>query len=146
MSINLLIILAFFPLRRYNDPGDGMKKQRLFVLAMLGIGAATVTAAVYILAQYGWGIPCPVYRFTGWLCPGCGNTRAALSLLRLDVKTALGYNLLFPLEFGYLLWVILRVCYAYWQTGKFSYRPLRPWMDVVVLVAVVLWGIVRNII
>ena len=122
-----------------------MKKRRMWVLLLLGAGALAITAMVYILAQYGLGIPCPVYRLTGLQCPGCGNSRAALALLRLDVKAALGYNLLFPLEFGYLLWVILRVCYAYWQTGKFSYRPLRPWMDVVVLVAVVLWGIVRNI-
>lgn len=123
-----------------------MKKHRMWVLLLLGAGALALTALIYILAQLGLGIPCPVYRFTGLQCPGCGNTRAVLALLRLDLPAALEHNLLFPLEFGYLLWVILRACYAYWQTGRFSYRPLLPWMDMVVLAAVVLWGIVRNVI
>lgn len=115
-------------------------------MLLLGAGALAAVAVISVLAQHGLGIPCPVYRLTGLQCPGCGNSRAALALLRLDLKAALGYNLLFPLEFGYLLWVILRICYAYWQTGRFSYRPLRPWIDAVVLAAVILWGIIRNII
>lgn len=122
-----------------------MKKRRMWFLLLLGVGALVATASIYILAQYGLGIPCPVYRITGLLCPGCGNTRAALALLRLDFPAALGYNLLFPLEFGYLLWVILRSCVAYWRTGQFTYRPARPWMDGAVLAIIVLWGMLRNI-
>lgn len=41
-------------------------------------------------------IGCPIHYFTGIPCPGCGMTRAILSLLRLDLGGALYYH---PLVF-----------------------------------------------
>ncbi len=43
------------------------------------------------------GIGCPVRYATGISCPGCGMTRAWLSLLRLDFAGAFYYHPLFPL-------------------------------------------------
>ena len=43
------------------------------------------------------GIGCPVRFITGISCPGCGMTRAWLSLLRLDFAGAFYYHPLFPL-------------------------------------------------
>ena len=37
-------------------------------------------------------IPCPILWLTGISCPGCGITRAAVSLCRLDIGQALYYN------------------------------------------------------
>ena len=78
----------------------------------------------------------------------CGPIPGALVGFTADfvgcLFTPFGYNPLFALEFGYLFWVILRACLAYWRTGRFSYKPLRQWMDGAVLVIVLLWGIVRN--
>ena len=39
---------------------------------------------------------CPSSYFLGIPCPGCGMTRAFLSLLHLDFKTAFFYHPLFP--------------------------------------------------
>lgn len=102
-------------------------------------------ATLYILARLGFGIPCLFYQITGLQCPGCGNTRAVLAMLRLDVKSALEYNLLFPLEFGYIGWVLLHCCRRYLQTGQFAYLPSRRWLDAVLLALVVLWWILRNL-
>ncbi len=58
-------------------------------------------AIVCILAFYGvlflLGITCPIKFVTGVSCPGCGMTRAWLSLLRLDVGAAFSYHPLFLL-------------------------------------------------
>ncbi len=122
-----------------------MKKQRIFTLLALGTALGIILAVLFLLAQQGIGLFCPFYQLTGLQCPGCGNSRAALALLRLDLISALRYNLLFPLEFGYLLWVVLSGCGNYLQTGRFHYQPKRIWIDTSVLVLVVIWGILRNL-
>lgn len=122
-----------------------MKRQRILILSALTAAAAAVLAVFYFLAKQGIGLGCPLYQLTGLQCPGCGNSRAALALLRLDIAGALGYNFLFPLEFGYLLWVIGAACRTYLNTGRFCYRPRWIWIDITVLVLVVSWGIVRNV-
>lgn len=98
-----------------------------------------------IAAMHGFGIPCLLRTFTGLLCPGCGNSRAALALMRLDFAAAFSYNLLFPLEFFYLIWVYVHCCKAYLKGKRFSYKPPYPIMDILILAAIVIWGIVRNL-
>ncbi len=121
-----------------------MKKQRAWVLLALAAAAAAAIAIFYFLAQRGIGIGCPLYLLTGLRCPGCGNSRAALALLQGDLLRALEMNLLFPLEFGYLLWVAGCCGVRYWKSGKLQYRPRWVWADAVILAVVVLWGICRN--
>ena len=36
---------------------------------------------------------CPFYRYTGFYCPACGNTRSVRSLLEGDILSALQYNI-----------------------------------------------------
>ena len=51
---------------------------------------------------------CPIRRFWGISCPGCGMTRACAALLRLDFQTAAAYHpLVFVLIPG-LLYVVFR--------------------------------------
>jgi hypothetical protein len=121
-----------------------VKKQRAWVLLALAAGAAAAIAIFYFLAQRGIGIGCPLYLLTGLRCPGCGNSRAALALLQGDLLRALEMNLLFPLEFGYLLWVAGCCGAHFWKNGKLQYRPRWVWADAVILAVVVLWGICRN--
>ena len=119
-------------------------RQRNILLLCAGILAA---ATAYCIAAYnGFGIPCLFHQITGLLCPGCGNSRAALALLRLDIGTALSCNPLFPLEFFYILWVYGHCCKAYLKGKRFSYTPTHPIMDILILAAIVIWGIVRNLI
>lgn len=56
---------------------------------------------ILVILIYGilqvFGITCPIKFITGVSCPGCGMTRAYLSLLRLDFKSAYYYHPLFIL-------------------------------------------------
>lgn len=61
-------------------------KEKLKTLSILVV----LVAAMYLLK-----IPCPLNRITGIPCPGCGMTRAYLSLLRLDFAAAFRFNPMF---------------------------------------------------
>ncbi len=124
------------------------KNFRRRITHILLISAAILLLVIffYILAAAGIGLPCLFYQLTGFLCPGCGNSRAAMCLLRLDIAGALGYNLLFPVEFLYLAWVYFFCCRSYLKGGRFTYKPPFPALDIGLLILIVLWGVVRNVI
>ena len=120
--------------------------RRSIHILLISLGIFFAVVVFYVLAVHGIGIPCLFHKVTGLLCPGCGNSRAALALLRLDVAGALAYNLLFPLEFFYLAWVYFCCCRQYLKTGKFTYRPPFIAADIAILILLVLWWVVRNLI
>ena len=119
--------------------------KRHFHLLLGALAAIAAVGLVYILARHGIGIPCLFLKLTGFQCPGCGNTRAALALLRLDIAAAFGYNPLFALEFAYLLWLLLHCAKSYLRGGRFSYTPPALWLDVAVLLVLLAWWVVRNL-
>ena len=51
---------------------------------------------------------CPFYYLFHIPCPGCGMTRACKALLRLDFRTAVYYNCLFPIPIFWALYQLLR--------------------------------------
>ena len=110
------------------------------------LAAVAAVALIYILARHGIGVPCLFLKLTGFQCPGCGNTRAALALLRLDATAAFGYNPLFLLEFFYLLWVLFHCCKSYLKGGRFSYTSPALWLDAAILVVLLAWWVLRNLI
>lgn len=79
-----------------------MEKLRKF------IAPAIIIALFYVLLHI-IGIGCPIKFITGISCPGCGMSRAALSLLRLDFAAAFYYHPFFPLVFIMAGIFILRI-------------------------------------
>ncbi len=51
---------------------------------------------------------CPIKIIFGIPCPGCGITRAFLSLIRFDFKKAFEYHPLFPVVFIELMYFVFR--------------------------------------
>ena len=64
------------------------------------------------VTKTGKGIPCLFYCFLGMKCPGCGLTRAAVSIVHGDLKAAAGYNIMsitvMPALFVYLVYRVIR--------------------------------------
>ena len=120
------------------------RRQRNILL--LSAGVLLFLALYCIAARSGYGLPCLFRQLTGLSCPGCGNSRAALALLKLDPAAAFSYNLLFPLEYFYLFWVYAHCCKSYLRGKRFSYTPPCPIMDILILAAILLWWIIRNVI
>ena len=119
---------------------------RLFRVILLSFGLAAAAAALVLLAKVGLGIGCPLYQLTGLQCPGCGNSRAAMALLRLDFAASFSYNPLFLPQIGYIAWVYLYSCVSYVKGKRFTYTPPVPALDIAFLIICLLWGVVRNFI
>jgi len=81
---------------------------------------------------------CPVRAIFGVDCPGCGMTRACLSALRLDFRSAFAYHPLFWLFGIELVYVLLRD-----QIKRFA--PISPKVESVAFIVsmillVIVWG------
>ena len=55
----------------------------------------TLALLLFISVLYFLKTTCPIKELFGIECPGCGMTRAILSALRLDLKTAFEYHRMF---------------------------------------------------
>ena len=80
------------------------KARLLRVCLIAGIAAAALVGYVVTFALTGLGFPCVLYEATRLKCGGCGLTRAAVSLLRLDFAAAFSYHALWPVFAAYFLW------------------------------------------
>lgn len=84
-----------------------MKKHlTLAVFALIFIGLGVVFYSFNPQNSiYFW--KCPIYYFTGYLCPGCGSQRAIHELLHLNIKKAFEYNALFVTVTPYVILAIV---------------------------------------
>jgi hypothetical protein len=119
---------------------------RLVRIVLLSVGIVAAAAIFVLLAKAGIGIGCPFHKLTGLQCPGCGNSRAAMALLRLDFAASFSYNPLFLPQIGYIAWVYLYSCVSYLKGKRFTYTPPVPALDIAFLVICLLWGVARNFI
>ena len=91
-------------------------------------------------------IPCVFHYATGLYCPGCGSGRALYSLMHLRFYAALRYN-----AFAAILLPALGILYLCWAVGYVRtggdqvMRRIPQWIPWVILAALVLYGILRNL-
>ena len=125
------------------DPHQKARLARVLLLA----AAVTVSLAGYvaIFASTGRGFPCILYALTGWQCGGCGLTRAAASLLELDVASAFSFHALWPVPAAYLVWVGVSDATVYVRTGKVQLLQPPWWIHGAALAVTVGYGILRNL-
>ena len=93
----------------------------------------------------GFGYPCFFHLITGLNCPGCGITRAALKILELDFVGAVKQNaFLIPIAL-YVGWIFFYSIKRYIKTGIFRMDSGSKVADIVFVVLLLIWGVVRNI-
>ncbi len=79
-----------------------MKKQN--ILNFKSVMTVFIIIGILSLISYAFGFSiCAFYNITGVYCPSCGMTRAFVSLMHLDFKTAFMYNPMFIAVFLGLL-------------------------------------------
>ncbi len=119
---------------------DNVQKKILFIYAVLIAIGVTYTVLIYTT---GFGIPCMFNRFTGYLCPGCGTSRMALAMLRLDFSSAFRFN---PVAFvTVIVWLLISIgCFAGRPAALRSERVLLG-VVCVDIVAYLIFAVLRNL-
>ncbi|MFE7750873.1 DUF2752 domain-containing protein [Streptomyces sp. NPDC057428] len=90
----------------------------------VGVMAAVVAAFGYVAAvdpnEPGHYPVCPMLRFTGVLCPGCGGLRSAHAFAHGDIPAALGSNALAVLGYA-----VFAAVWVLWTVRASRGRPMR---------------------
>ncbi|MFF3486220.1 DUF2752 domain-containing protein [Streptomyces sp. NPDC002701] len=103
-------------------PAPGSVARRLAVPGGLLVAVAGAFAYVGTVDpnEPGHYPACPLFRYTGLYCPGCGGLRSAYAVAHGDLGTALGANAV--AVFGYL---VLAAVWTVWVVRSVQGRPLR---------------------
>jgi hypothetical protein len=101
------------------------------------LGLAGVIYLKVVIPVFHIHIPCIFSEVTGLDCPGCGMTRAVLSLLDLNIHQAFRYNM--------LLFVLTPLYLVYSLLTRKGYKRSGSVLMLTMLVLAVAYGILRNI-
>jgi hypothetical protein len=101
------------------SPEPASRRHAHLALAAVLSALAATSALLYRFppTHYGFYPVCPIHQYTGWLCPGCGMTRALAALLRGNLREALHWNPLIAIVVpGLIAW--LAIVYRRAITGR----------------------------
>ncbi|HSP13812.1 MAG TPA: DUF2752 domain-containing protein [Thermoanaerobaculia bacterium] len=118
-----------------------IRSNRWFVSAA-ALGAAGALFAVYAFdpATASFFPRCMFHQLTGLQCPGCGGTRALHALLHGNVIEALRFN-----AFLVMTGPFVALGAASEVVGR-SEMLRRPWIGWTAALALIAWGVVRNLV
>jgi len=124
-----------------------MIKNKIIRLIFIGLFLVIMGYWVlYLNTTYGIGLICVFNKITGLYCSGCGMTRALLSILRLDFYQAFRYNAFSIIILPIIGLYIIGSIYS-WIFGKtnFMYKKIPEIIWIIFIVALLLYGVLRNI-
>lgn len=123
---------------------EDVRKRIYKLLALLGVLAVVLVCYALIVRMTGHGLPCIFKRRLGIECPACGLSRAAASILTLDLASAFGYNAIWPLYLVYGLWIGVAASVKYIWRGETLSLPRPLWLNYAVIGVMLAYGVARN--
>lgn len=109
-----------------------------------------IVIAVVILKKYIFALSdfipaCKFYTLTGFLCPGCGNTRASKEMLSFHFFTAIRYNATLPIISVFLLLLYSQYIISAW-IKPVKLVPQKPIFYITAGILLAVYFVVRNFI
>ncbi|MBO5476699.1 MAG: DUF2752 domain-containing protein [Clostridia bacterium] len=112
-----------------------IRKEYIFIL-FLGI-------ALFIgILNRKIAIGCIIYEITGFYCPGCGITRAILSLVKGDIYQAFRYNQILFIDIPII--IITSIIYLKFKNNKIVKITVNI-IFIMLFVITLIFGVMRNI-
>ena len=117
-----------------------------YMLGWCGI----LLAAVYVILKYlfdfdivGDTLPCTLYTWTGFYCPGCGGTRAVVALLKGNILDSLYLHPFVPYAFFLGGWFMISQTIERMTKGKIKialhFRMIYAWIAVGIIFLNFIW-------
>lgn len=130
----------------FADQRIGSRTERLAAAAGAAALAFGAAAVWYFDPSKETFFPvCPLYRLTGFACPGCGMTRAFHAFFSGDLVAAFDYNALFPI-FVLLISFFFVSLSLYAARGRgLRVELLRPKALWAIFILLLLFGVLRNL-
>lgn len=94
------------------------QKRLKYLIKLYGILLAVGLLYLVFVLVTSWRIPCIFNLLWGGYCPGCGVTRMCVALARLDIKAAMGHNLLVFCLLPFLLGLLIYKSVVYVKKGN----------------------------
>lgn len=101
-------------------------------------------AAVWAVNHFNIQYTCIFKLITKLKCPGCGSTHAVIAYMNLDFLKGLKFNFAFPLEALYIVFVYIVSAKEYIKNGKYKYKSPSFFIDIVFLIIIIAWTVIRN--
>lgn len=114
------------------------------IISAVTLAVGCAYAVLFI--KTGFGIPCPFHLITGLNCPGCGVTRMAVSLLKLDFAAAFNENAGLFCLLPFILALFANYVYRYIRYGTRTLPKPAEICAWVIAGLLLVWGAVRNFI
>lgn len=111
-----------------------------FVLALIGV---LIGLILYSKIVFDIGVLCPLKEILGIECPGCGGTRMAVSIFKMDLYQAFRYNAYVFATIPLLLFVGTKQAYEFIVNNK-----MISWIDKFITyysIGLCIFGVIRNI-
>ena len=122
---------------------SGTNRPPLLALAAL---AGTLALLAFVDPATGGLFPvCPLHKFTGLWCPGCGGLRASHELFHGHWLTALRLNPLYVLSLPFLCWWGLEQIHPTHFSRKTAAIFSKPHWTWILFATVIMFGILRNV-
>lgn len=123
-----------------------MKKRIINVILFIALCSFLLIGYYYLNKLYGFSIPCPIHKITGYYCPGCGITRCLFYLMTLDIKKAFRSNQLVFILLPFIALYFFYNIYLYIFDKKDTIMKKIPnYIFIIILIIVIAFGIVRNL-
>lgn len=121
------------------------QRRTLVILTVAAIAVAAVGVLMFVVdpVQASWFPQCPSRLLTGYLCPGCGSSRAMHALVHGHIAAAWHYNA--ALLFALPLMALLVAGKVAGPTSRLRRIMQHPAVPIVVTVSVIVWTVVRNL-
>ena len=93
----------------------------------------------------GIAVPCIFHKITGLMCPGCGISRACMSLLKGHIAEAFSYNPFLMLASPVILYLIVKCDLKYVSSGNYILNKPDTVITYVLIVIAIAFAVCRNI-